>query len=227
MPFASAYLLPSFKYVPFVPRDSQEGPGHLLRGYLLPEKLSSQYDGLNLDEEARGKMTRDSEAAKSLPWVRDVNDVMVLICGHGGRDARCGIYGPVLRAEFERLLPEAGVRVLKGAEPAEWSGEESEAEQASKEEDEHGSEMGQPTARVGLVSHIGGHIFAGNVIVYIPPSAKLRNGSAHPLAGKGIWMGRVEPKHVQGIIEKTILEGSVIADMFRGGIDAERRILRI
>merc|ERR1711964_469984 len=38
------------------------------------------------------------------------------------------------------------------------------------------------SARVGLISHIGGHKFAGNVILYIPPGAKTADGKAHELA---------------------------------------------
>jgi len=79
-----------------------------------------------------------------------------------------------------------------------------------------------PTARVGLISHIGGHKWAGNVIVYIPPSF-----SSNPLAGKGIWYGRVGPEHVEGIVGKTILDGKVIKELFRGGIDQDRGIIRL
>lgn len=78
------------------------------------------------------------------------------------------------------------------------------------------------TARVGLISHIGGHKWAGNVIIYIPPSFK-----DNALAGKGIWYGRVEPGHVEGIVMKTVLEGKVVKELFRGGIDQDRKILRL
>lgn len=60
------------------------------------------------------------------------------------------------------------------------------------------------------------------MIVYIPPS-----WTNHPLAGKGIWYGRVEPGSVEGIVEKTVVEGKVVADLFRGGIDGERNVLRL
>lgn len=73
-----------------------------------------------------------------------------------------------------------------------------------------------------MISHIGGHKWAGNVILYIPPSWK-----GHALAGKGVWYGRVEPGSVEGIVEKTVVGGTVIADLFRGGIDAERNVLRL
>lgn len=79
-----------------------------------------------------------------------------------------------------------------------------------------------PHARVGLISHIGGHKWAGNVIIYIPPSF-----SRNALAGRGIWYGRVGPEHVEGIVAKTMLEGKVIKELFRGGIDQDRKILRL
>ncbi|KAF3356493.1 putative bolA-like protein [Verticillium dahliae VDG1] len=76
-------------------------------------------------------------------------------------------------------------------------------------------------------NHIGGHKFAGNVIVYVPPGMRAQDGTEHGLAGRGIWYGRVEPRHVEGIVKETILGGRVIADMFRGGIDQQRKMLRM
>jgi hypothetical protein len=125
--------------------------------------------------------------------------------------------GPALRAEFEDKLSRLGYNVLKGPvqdaheEAARIEGESSESDQ---------------TARVGLISHIGGHKYAGNVIIYLPPGLH-SGGKPHPLAGQGIWYGRVEPKHVEGIVSETITGGKIIADMFRGGIDQDRRILRL
>ena len=78
-----------------------------------------------------------------------------------------------------------------------------------------------------MISHIGGHIFAGNVILYIPPSARLKGGEPHPLRGMGIWYGRVEPKHVEGIIAETLGEGRVVMDLFRGGVEKGKEVLRL
>jgi len=47
------------------------------------------------------------------------------------------------------------------------------------------------------------------------------------LAGKGIWYGRVGPEHVEGIVQQTILEGKVVRDKFRGGIEQGGSILRM
>lgn len=147
---------------------------------------------------------------------------MVLICGHGGRDMRCGVMGPVLRDEFRARLPEAGVEVLEG--PVEVRLGETEAIEGGG----GGTVTERKTsARVGLISHIGGHKFAGNVIVYLPPGMKAEDGGRHPLAGHGIWYGRVEPKHVQGLVRETVLRGNVIAELFRGGIKRDGEILRL
>lgn len=97
-----------------------------------------------------------------------------------------------------------------------------------------------PTAT--LVSHIGGHRFAGNVIIYIPsdflpPLSRFPPSSAdmviegkrsimpHKLAGSGIWYGRVEPESVEQIVNETILGGRIVQKHFRGGIDQHGRSL--
>jgi (2Fe-2S) ferredoxin len=82
-------------------------------------------------------------------------------------------------------------------------------------------------ARVGLISHIGGHKFAGNVILYFPPGLKGKDGNRHALAGCGIWYGRVEPRHVDGILKETLGNGKVVEEMFRGGIRQGGEILRL
>lgn len=108
---------------------------------------------------------------------------------------------------------------------------------------------------IGMVSHIGGHKWAGNVILYIPPtftsqrpppspsSASSSSSSSsssptesrlsdlyispHPLAGMGIWYGRVEPRHIEGIVEQTLMQGKVIQELFRGGVSRGGGVLRL
>ncbi|CAM1508094.1 Fc.00g049420.m01.CDS01 [Cosmosporella sp. VM-42] len=212
----SAYLLPSFKYIPFLPRVSFDSVQALAKGYLLPEKLHSAHNGLSPIH--RDRLTRKEAYQGLLPFVQDVKDVLVLICGHGGRDMRCGVVGPVLRKEFGERLWAQGFDVLEG-----------EVEVGVKDAERIERVVGgaKTAVRVGLISHIGGHKFAGNVIIYIPPGLTVADGKAHPLAGHGIWYGRVEPKHVEGIVKETVMEGNVVADMFRGGISPDRKILRL
>jgi hypothetical protein len=189
-----------------------------VKGYLLPTKLNPAHD--NLSPIHKDRLLRSVEQQQFLYGVEDVKDVLVLICGHGGRDMRCGIIGPILRDKFERCLPMKNVEVLKGPVEIAQDGERVALPSSGSEE------LGR-TARVGLISHIGGHKFAGNLILYIPPRTKTADGKPHALAGCGIWYGRVESKHVEGIIQETILDGKVIEDLFRGGIRQGGEILRI
>ncbi|KAG4223135.1 hypothetical protein PC116_g28394 [Phytophthora cactorum] len=53
----------------------------------------------------KDRLSRKEAYQRLLYDVRDVEDILVLICGHGQRDSRCGIYGPVLQDEFEKQLP--------------------------------------------------------------------------------------------------------------------------
>jgi hypothetical protein len=215
----SAYLLPSFKYVPFLPRVSFDSVQALAKGFLLPEKLHQAHDGLSPVH--RDRLTRKEGFQGLLPGVQDVTDVLVLICGHGGRDLRCGAMGPVLREEFEEKLAMEGFTV--GKEAVQIGRIDGNLEETKSIE----GNSAEKVARVGLISHVGGHKFAGNIIIYIPPGFTAAGGEKHALAGCGIWYGRVEPKHVEGIVRETVMKGRVVEDMFRGGIDAQRRILRL
>ncbi|KKA27378.1 hypothetical protein TD95_000504 [Thielaviopsis punctulata] len=189
----SAYLLPSFQYIPALP--TQSSLTTLITHHLLPLDPSTEVPA--------------SEIPSPLHPVT-VSSVVVLICGHTNRDLRCGIYGPVLQDTFSSQLAASGFSVLSTPPSAEDPGVEI-----------------QKTARVGLISHIGGHKYAGNVIIYIPPGTKSTNGHPHSLAGCGIWYGRVDPVNVEGIVSETILNGNVIEEFFRGGINSDRKIVRI
>ena len=152
-----------------------------------PDKLASERDPV-------------LERKAGLEWT-PMTSPTILICGHNSRDSRCGILGPLLRTEFESYF---GRR-----EPPGGSVERQAFDGAFGPRDEIRN------TRVALVSHVGGHAFAGNVIVYLPPGLVLRNGQVSPLAGMGIWYGRVEPRHVWGIME-TVQRGEVIEELLRG-----------
>jgi hypothetical protein len=191
-----------------------------VKGYLLPTKLNPAHDGLSPIH--RDRLLRSEAQGKFLYGVQDVKDTIVLVCGHGGRDMRCGVMGPALRQEFESQLPREGFQLLRGPVDIGDGRERALLGETTSQTKGSGS-----TARVGLISHIGGHKFAGNVILYIPPGAKSANGKENSLAGCGIWYGRVEPKHVEGIVKETLLGGRVIEELFRGGIRQGGEILRI
>ncbi|KAI9813808.1 MAG: hypothetical protein M1827_003598 [Pycnora praestabilis] len=206
---ASAYLFPSFRYVSSIPLEPRAIQA-FVQGFLLPNHLHSAHELLS--DEQKVSLLQKPEMQEQFEKIQDVKEIIVLICGHGGRDERCGTMGPLLCSEFERIFLARGVDILK------------DPPSVGASEDQSGK---VPTARVGLISHIGGHKFAGNVIIYIPPSFRNDLGESSALGGKGIWYGRVEPKHVEGIVHETIFRGSVIQDLFRGGVGQGGEILRI
>jgi len=128
---------------------------------------------------------------------------------------------PVLKGDFERVLGRQDIEVRNGPVEVKEPGDADEGSCQEQEQDVVGG-----AARVGFISHIGGHKFAGNVILYIPPGMKMADGKESPLAGCGICYGRVEPKHVEGIVKETLLGGKVIEELFRGGIRKGGEILR-
>lgn len=115
------------------------------------------------------------------------HDYVVLLCSHKRRDARCGISAPLIRKELERHLRPAGL--YRDAN------------------DERPGGVG-----VYFVSHVGGHKFSANVLVY------------RRVEGQLIWLARVRPEHCEGIVKYTILQGKVVHPEFqlRGGFDREK-----
>ncbi|KAH9482609.1 Altered inheritance of mitochondria protein 32 [Psilocybe cubensis] len=59
------------------------------------------------------------------------------------------------------------------------------------------------------VSHIGGHKYAGNAIIYTP-------------SGSGVWYGRVTPHDVDSIVTNTIINGLILPPLLRGGLNLSR-----
>lgn len=55
---------------------------------------------------------------------------------------------------------------------------------------------------LGYISHVGGHVYAGNVVILKPD-------------GTVIWYGMIQPQHVQGIVEKSIKDNQVIEEFSR------------
>ena len=165
---------------------------------------------LQEDGEDKSATTQEADMNGAMRW-QDINSTTILICSHASRDVRCGILGPLLRTEFERVLRREGFRVLEKpsttAEPT-----------VGRERLRAGAEAVQEVS-IGLVSHVGGHKWAGNVIIYFARrrSVKANSGrESRGLEGKGIWYGRVEPKHVEGLVKETVQGGRVIEELCRG-----------
>jgi (2Fe-2S) ferredoxin len=117
------------------------------------------------------------------------HDYVVLLCSHQRRDARCGISAPLIKKELERHLRPAGL--YRDAN------------------DERPGGVG-----IYFVSHVGGHKFSANVLVYRKKDEQL------------IWLARIRPEHCEGIVKYTILQGKVVhpETQLRGGFDKGRGV---
>lgn len=114
-------------------------------------------------------------------------DYVILLCSHRRRDARCGITAPLIKRELERHLRPLGLdRDL---------------------DDSRSGGVG-----IFFVSHVGGHKFSANVLVYRKKDQQM------------IWLARVRPEHCEGIVKYTVLQGKVVhpETQLRGGFDLAR-----
>ncbi|KAF1965843.1 hypothetical protein BU23DRAFT_545272 [Bimuria novae-zelandiae CBS 107.79] len=172
-----ALLFPSFKRIEGIP-NTKDAYAAFATAYLKARTLHPAHMGLTPEQKAA--LTRDEALAARIPAPEPITKPTVLICGHGGRDQRCGVLGPMLQSRFRDAFKQKEVDV-----------------------------------DVGLISHIGGHKYAGNVIIYLPP------GEEKALAGWGIWYGRVGPANVEEIVQNTVVDRRVALEFLRGGITHE------
>ncbi|KAJ5623225.1 hypothetical protein N7490_011830 [Penicillium lividum] len=114
-------------------------------------------------------------------------DYVILLCSHRRRDARCGITAPLIKRELERHLRPLGL-----------------------DRDTDDSRPGG--TGIFFVSHVGGHKFSANVLVYRKKDQQM------------IWLARVRPEHCEGLVKYTLLQGKVVhpESQLRGGFDRAR-----
>lgn len=197
-----------------------------IEGFILKSRskaLSSPLPDMQKQEET-------ARLAEQFSWSEHqcnaITNPTILICSHNSRDTRCGVLGPLLRDEFAKQL----IRLDIAVSTDEFVPTVRNSQSLAKDKDSNEQANWDRQVNVGCISHIGGHKWAGNIIIYIPPRFRTPNedkGEVSKLAGMGIWYGRVEPKHVEGIIQETLFKGNVIRELFRGGIDANGGILRL
>lgn len=153
---------------------------------------------------------------------------LILLCSQRTRDARCGQSAPLLRREFERHLRPLGLY-----------------------RDIHDERPGG--VGIYFISHVGGHKFAANVMVYRRAGGfksasnggsvdgertnvqksngeKKKDGKNQGATGEashGIWLARVRPEDCEGIVKFTVLKGKVVKPerQLRGGFDRERGLV--
>lgn len=145
---------------------------------------------------------------------------VILLCSHKRRDNRCHIAAPKLETSFCRILESENWIVHHDLEDEDCMGQSLEEIEGTEEERDkvmadrlreasEGALHDQKTALILKISHIGGHKYAGNVIIYTPQ-------------GAGVWYGRVSPHEVPAVVQHTILEGKILPLLLRGGVNLNR-----
>ncbi|KAG6244490.1 hypothetical protein E4U23_006160 [Claviceps purpurea] len=154
-----------------------------------------------------------------LRMARCPHDAVVLLCSQRSRDARCGQSAPLLRKELERHLRPLGLH-----------------------RDLHDERPGG--VAIYLISHVGGHKYAANVIIYrrhnafaalqdlerdsgLGEDAAAADADADVGAGQCIWLARVRPEHCENLVRYTILRGKLVKpeSQLRGGFDRARGLV--
>ena len=127
-----------------------------------------------------------------VPWKK-----LVLVCVHGARDKRCGRAGPQVIAELQRLLDEESDSTLSsGANTLTSSGTSTLSSGAA-------AILSSEVAVRGS-SHIGGHVYAGTLIVY----------------PEGQWYGRIT-KPNSALLLHNILNNTVYSKCSRGNTSSD------
>ncbi|KAH0551023.1 hypothetical protein GP486_007620 [Trichoglossum hirsutum] len=66
-----------------------------------------------------------------------------------------------------------------------------------------------------FISHVGGHKYSANMMIYRRDE------------GQAIWLARVRPEHIEGIVRHTVLQGKVVHPdrQLRGGFDRRKSLI--
>ncbi|KAH9977884.1 Sucrase/ferredoxin-like-domain-containing protein [Lactifluus volemus] len=218
--YETVLVFPDYKVVTEVPR-SLDGARELWRNSVNPSI-------------SRPGSTSEMSMVKS--WVIPYTCV-ILICSHRTRDARCAIAAPKLEhgtytllvnpliqivhtnrssplSAFSATLQNEGWDVHTQLDDPSGSPLESYPDGSEKETELNRrlQDLNDSVPKRALIlktSHIGGHKYAGNVIIYMPQ-------------GAGVWYGRVSTHEVEPIVHTTILGGQILPPLLRGGVNLAR-----
>ncbi|KAL2005798.1 hypothetical protein VTN00DRAFT_10291 [Thermoascus crustaceus] len=188
---------------------------------LLPSSSSSKEDPSSSETEPEPTTTTPKLDLTSLTPLRSrpcPHAAVILLCSQRTRDARCGISAPLLKREFERHLRPLGLY-------------------RDMDDDRPGG------VGIYFISHVGGHKYAANVMVYrrrdfnwykkdsSAAACDNKDGGEETEgdegAAQGIWIARVRPEDCEGIVKFTVLQGKVVkpGHQLRGGFDRERGVV--
>jgi len=158
------------------------------------------------------RMGLTGETSSFQTWILPYSCV-IMLCSHKRRDNRCAIAAPKLEHAFIQCLERKGWSADTLLEhivepPLElFSGTAEEKERYITDE-----LKARTSAKKALIlrnSHMGGHKYAGNCIIYTPQ-------------GSSVWYGRVSTHEVESIVTHTIEDGLVLPPLLRGGMDLSR-----
>lgn len=181
----------------------------------LPARTSTStpQEGLDGTPAAADAPPDDVSSLTPLRTRSSPHAAVILLCSQRTRDARCGQSAPLLKREFERHLRAHGL--YRDAN------------------DERPGGVG-----VHFISHVGGHKYAANVIIYRRRDFHwyAKDGAAEEQhlaateeeaegAAQGIWLARVRPEECENIVKFTVLQGKLVKpDQLRGGFDRQRGV---
>ncbi|KZZ91358.1 Sucraseferredoxin-like protein [Moelleriella libera RCEF 2490] len=143
------------------------------------------------------------QAAPALTTRACPHNAVILMCSQRTRDARCGQSAPLLKKEFERHLRPLGLY-----------------------RDMHDERPGG--VGIYFISHVGGHKYSANVMVYRRPNAFGQDDKSATEtqgtdvgAAQCIWLARVKPQDCENLVKYTVLKGQVVKpeNQLRGGFD--------
>lgn len=199
-------VFPDYKVLTEVPR-SLDGARELWR-----HSVSPSVSRLGCSPPPSSSSSSESDGTiKS--WVIPYTCV-ILICSHRRRDVRCAVVAPKLEYAFSQTLQHEGWEVHTQLEDPTGPPLEDYPDEDGKEAElsRRLQELDEDLPKKALIlktSHIGGHKYAGNVIIYMP-------------RGAGVWYGRVTTHEVASIVHTTILGGRILPPLLRGGVNLAR-----
>ncbi|KAF5369867.1 hypothetical protein D9758_001271 [Tetrapyrgos nigripes] len=187
--------------------------------YKLVAEVSRSKDAQKLwDSCLNPAIAREGVVIEKSPfntWIIPYSCV-ILLCSHKRRDNRCSIAAAKLGQAFTHELESRGWTVDTEIEhPLHSMGVPLEEYQGTEEEQQEFvmkqlQELpGQQKALIIRNSHMGGHRYAGNCIIYTPQ-------------GAGVWYGRVSTHEVEAIVTSTLEQGLVLPQLLRGGVNISR-----
>lgn len=206
-------LLPSFTIIDHV---TPKLVPDLIRNFVDPAVTTTTPLTKDKEKDAEAEPPTEDQVVSSLHSRPCPHAAVILLCSQKTRDARCGQSAPLLRRELDRHLRPLGLhRDL---------------------DDERPGGVG-----IYFISHVGGHKYAANVIVYrrrdfgwykageeleAEAETTSKTGTDEG-AAQCIWLARVRPEDCENIVRYTVLQGKVVkpGTQLRGGFDRERGLI--